>query len=702
MMHSFFVSCPRGLEYLLADEISALGIDVQHTNHQGVYGEASLKNLYRMCLWSRLANRVQLILFKGQAETPAMAQQLCKQYPWKTVFDEDKSISVEFHGSSLQFRNAMFGAQVVKDGIVDYFREHTQQRPDVDKRNPDILLHAFLKKDTLTLSLDLCGYSLHQRGYRLQSGDAPLKENMAAALLLRARWPELANNGYALLDPCCGSGTLVIEAAMMAANIAPGLLRNDQALIHWNLHQAPLWEETRALALQEKRDLHNELYGNDDNEALVRIAKANALRAGLGSLMRFAACPIQSMSAPASKGLLICNPPYGERMGELQQLIPLYQSIGQRLQQHFQGWQAGVLTNNPMLAKALGLRSNKQYSIFNGAIACKLYCFEIKEGNQYRSATEKPNAAVTALHNRLQKNWQHLQKWAKRIGVTAYRVYDADLPDYAFALDWYDGTVVLQEYAPPASIPPHKAEKRSLEMLQAVPAVFSISEEDLILKERKQQKGREQYQRLSKKHREKVIQEGGARLKVNLSDYLDTGLFLDHRPLRLQFSKLPAGSRFLNCFCYTATASVHAALGGALSTNVDLSNTYLRWAQDNFELNGIDPSRHQFIQFDCIEWLGLCQEKYDTIFLDPPTFSNSKRMRSTLDVQRDHEALIRSAMRLLAKDGRLYFSTNLRSFKLSPILHQQMNVKDISKITIDEDFKRKPKIHYCFELSSPS
>ena len=704
MMYSFFVSCPKGLEYLLADEISSFGIEPQHTNHQGVYGETDLKGLYHICLWSRLANRVQLILFKGPAQTPKMAQQLCMQYPWETVFNEDKSISVEFHGSSDQFRNAMFGAQVVKDGIVDYFRDHAKQRPDVDKKNPDVRLHAFLKKDELTLSLDLAGYSLHQRGYRLQSGGAPLKENLAAALLIRAHWPELSQQGYGLLDPCCGSGTFVIEAAMIAANIAPGLLREDQAFVNWNQHQAPLWAQARALAEKEIRSTNLSLHGNDEDEALIRMAKANAVRAGVESYVKFQTQPLKTMRAPMAKGLVICNPPYGERMGEVQQLIPLYQQIGQQLHQHFQNWHAAVLTNNSLLAKAIGLRSEKQYSIFNGPLACKLYCFELSEQNEFRSALEKPNAAVAALHNRLQKNWQHMQKWAKRKGVTAFRVYDADLPEYAFALDWYDGKVVLQEYAPPASIPLHKAEKRSLEMIQAVPAIFSIAENNIILKERKQQKGREQYQRLAKKHIEQCIQEGDARFKVNLSDYLDTGLFLDHRPLRLQFAKLPAGSRFLNCFCYTATASVHAALSGVQTTNIDLSNTYLRWAEDNFELNGIDKNRHQFIQFDCLEWLGLCREKFDTIFLDPPSFSNSKRMSTTLDIQRDHEALINAAMRLLNENGRLYFSTNLRSFKLATSISdsKRFHVKDISKASIDEDFKRRPKIHYCFELSSAS
>lgn len=227
MKYSLFVSCPKGLEYLLEEELKGLGLEITRVSPQGVYGEASLTVTYQLCLWSRIANRVQLILFSGAAFNEQTMLQLCKHFHWQTVFTQDKSIAVEFHGASEHIRNTMFGAQVVKDGIVDHFRQLNGSRPSVDKDNPQILIHAYLKNDILTISLDLTGYSLHQRGYRSQAGLAPLKENVAAALLIRAKWPELAAKGYGLHDPFCGSGTLVIEAAMMAAHVAPGLLRQD-------------------------------------------------------------------------------------------------------------------------------------------------------------------------------------------------------------------------------------------------------------------------------------------------------------------------------------------------------------------------------------------------------------------------------------------------------------------------------------------
>ncbi|MDR3502788.1 MAG: bifunctional 23S rRNA (guanine(2069)-N(7))-methyltransferase RlmK/23S rRNA (guanine(2445)-N(2))-methyltransferase RlmL [Legionella sp.] len=699
MNYSLFVSCPRGLEYLLEAEVKALGLAVTRVSPQGVYGEASLTVIYHLCLWSRLANRVQLILFSGYGSTEQALHQLCTDFHWQTVFSPDKTLAIEFHGSSEHIRNTMFGGQVVKDGIVDHFRRLNGERPSIDKEKPQILIHAYLKNDEITVSFDLTGYSLHQRGYRTQSGKAPIKENVAAALLIRAKWPELAAQGYTLHDPFCGSGTLVIEAAMMATHVAPGLLRQDQSLQYWAQHQESLWEKLRSEALLQVKPLPVKLLGTDANHKAIELARANAERAGVAPLVEFTMSAMEHISASGEKGLLACNPPYGERLGDTTQLVPVYQQLGKALHEHYQGWKAAVITSSPILAKAIGLRSNKQYTLYNGALECKLYCFDISGTNELKGAmstTLSENAQM--LFNRLEKNYKHLHKWAQKNDISCYRVYDADLPEYAYAIDIYNDHVVLQEYAPPASVPAHKAERRSLEVLQVVPRALGIAADKVVVKQRKQQKGSEQYQKLNQTHHTMVVTEGQAKLKVNLYDYLDTGLFLDHRPIRLSFAKLKPGMHFLNCFCYTGTASVQAALAGAQTTNVDLSNTYLRWAEENFRLNHLDLSRHQFVQHDCREWLRITRDRFDVIFLDPPSFSNSKRMSDTLDIQRDHITLVNEAMRLLNPDGTLYFSTNFRQFKLDPQLLEKYSVQDISAQTIDQDFKRNHKIHYCFKI----
>lgn len=701
MIFSLFVSCPKGLEYLLEDEVKALGLRITRVSPQGVYGEGDIAVIYHLCIWSRLANRVQLILFSGQAHNQQTLYQLCHQYPWQTVFSVDKTLAIEFHGSSAHIRNTMYGAQLVKDGIVDHWRDLHGDRPMIDREGSQIRLHAYLKDDELTVSFDLTGYSLHQRGYRMQAGAAPLKENVAAAMLIRAKWPELAAEGLAFHDPFCGAGTLVIEAAMMAAHIAPGLIRDDQSLHHWVQHQPSLWEKIRLQALQQVKPVALKLYGSDTDPQIIDVARANAERAGVAPLVEFSSTTLEHCRPKAEKGLVICNPPYGERLGDATQLMPLYQQLGKVLHEHYQGWQAAVLTSNPVLAKAIGLRANKQYTLYNGALECKLYCMSVDATNNLKDNKQvnlSPSAQM--LLNRLQKNYSHLQKWAKRHQVSCYRVYDADLPEYSYAIDIYNDHVVLQEYTAPAIIALNKVERRSLDVLQVVPIALNVGPEKVVVKHRKQQKGTSQYQKMDQLGRTMVVTEGRIKLNVNLFDYLDTGLFLDHRLLRLQFAQLPPTTRFLNCFCYTASASVHAALAGALTTNVDLSNTYLNWAQDNFRLNQIDLSKHQFIQSDCLTWLKMTKDRFDVIFLDPPSFSNSKRTSEVLDIQRDHVSLINAAMRLLSPGGTLYFSTNLRHFKLAEEISTEYNVRDISEETIDVDFKRNKRIHQCYMIKN--
>lgn len=696
MLVSVFVSCAKGLEYLLEDELKTLGLHITRVTPQGVFGEASLPNTYQLCLWSRLASRIQVILFSGHAHNRRQLYDLCYQFDWQSVFSVEKTIAIEFHGASETIRNSMFGAQVVKDAIVDYFLQLQAKRPEVDRDNPEVLLHAHYKQEVLTISLDLIGYSMHQRGYRIEAGVAPLKENIAAAMLIRAKWPMLFRDGFTLHDPFCGSGTLVIEAAMMATNTAPGLLRNDQLLQHWNLHDANLWEKLRTEALQKIQAISIRLLGSDADAELIDKAQANAQRAGVSQWTQFETMNLSECKAISPQGLLIANPPYGERLGELSDCLPLYQKLGEVLHAHYSGWQAAILTSHPTLARAIGLRSEKQYTLYNGPIECKLYCISLLNNQLKNGAQDTLSSQAHMFANRLQKNIQHLKKWAKRKQVQAYRIYDADLPEYAYAIDIYQDYILLQEYAPPASVDPKKAEQRRLDVLKVVPDVCNIAAENIIVKQRKRQKGIQQYEKINHKSQSLVLQEGRAQLKVNLYDYLDTGLFLDHRLLRLRFAQIPAGTHFLNCFCYTATASVHAALAGCKTTNVDLSNTYLQWAKDNFMLNHLNIAKHQFIQADCLSWLKESKQLFDVIFLDPPSFSNSKRMAGTLDVQRDHELLIHSAMRLLSKNGSLYFSTNLRSFRLSASLLPLYQIKDISAETLDEDFKKNTRIHQCF------
>ena len=700
MGYSIFVSCSKGLEYLLMHELESFGLQNLKNSPHGIYGDADLTCLYQIALWSRLANRLHLILIKGSASDSKALYDTCKNYPWHEVFDGERSLKVTFHGTSDELRNEMYSGQVVKDAIVDYFRDHAGDRPDVDKRNAQVHFHAYLKYDQVTISLDLVGYSLHQRGYRLDQGLAPIKENIAAALLLRMNWPEIAAKGGYFSDLVCGSGTIVIEAAMMAANMAPGLLRTDQAFASWLGHNPKLWLALREEARSKKQDLSIQLYGSDKSQKALNSARENVERAEVGRWVTLQHLPFNQAKKKHGYGLLVMNPPYGQRIGEQLDLIPLYKELGQTLSSEFLNWQAGVITSDPMLAKSIGLRAHKQYAIFNGAIPCHLYCFNLDEHNRLKSGHDQPFAdGAQMFANRLTKNLQHLKKWAARNGIECYRMYDADLPEYAFAIDQYGDYVVLQEYMPPKQIPEHVAANRRLDALQVVLKLLNLSSQQLIVKQRRPQK-EIQYQKHDDKKQLIQVREGGAQFYLNLHDYLDTGLFLDHRLLRLEFAKLKPNTRFLNLFCYTATASVHAALAGALTVNVDMSKTYLAWANENFKLNGLSRSRHQLIQDDVMVWIKSNQQKFDVIYMDAPSFSNSKRMEGTLDIQRDHVFLIKAAIKSLAAHGKLYFSTHLRTFKLDPAVHQLAKVIDLHSQTIDLDFKRDPKIHqfYLLEL----
>jgi len=699
MQYPLFISCPPNLEILLQQELLPLGLQNSKPTVMGVFGEADLASVYRICLWSRIANRVQLRLLSGLAPDKQTLYRLCYAFAWNQLFEADKTFAVEFHGHTPYINNSMYGAQLVKDAIVDYFKQF-QQRPNVDRVKPDIRIHAHIKNFQLSVSLDLVGYSLHQRGYRMATAEAPLKENLAAAILFRANWPALYQQGAALVDPCCGSGTFLIEAALMAANRAPGLLRDDQALPNWLAHDAELWQATRQQALDQQRAIEQPIVGFDNAAEAVDATRANLIAANLADAVTVQQSAVHEISALPERGLLVTNPPYGERLQDPASVLPLYQELGQLLYQHAQGWQAAVLTSETMLAQAIGLRSHKQYGINNGAIETRLYCFDVDNRNQPRFvASTEVSESQQALANRLRKNRQHLKKWLKRTGHQCYRVYDADIPEYAFAVDVYGDWAHVQEYMAPAEIPLHKTQQRLLDLLHVLPEVLDIPREQVVLKQRQPQKGTQQYQALAKKRETLVVNEGKAKLIVNLYDYLDTGLFLDHRWLRLYFSEHCRGKRFLNCFCYTASASVHAALGGAVTTNVDLSNTYLDWAEQNFRLNHLPVNKHNFIQADCTQWLTACRARYDVIFLDPPSFSNSKRMRDTLDIQRDHVSLIDAAMRLLEPGGQLYFSNNLKKFKLSTEVVERYRVEDISQLSLDEDFKRAKPSHHCFVFS---
>ena len=726
--YQLFATTPKAMETILTEELQTLGINNIRATMAGVAFQGDLETAYRACLWSRTANRILLVLSSFGVKTQEDLYNGVQKINWFEHIDPEDSFAVSFSAKNSQaINNTHFGALKVKDAIVDQMRAKFQKRPSINTEQPNIRINVYLHGETAQLSLDLSGESLHRRGYRDINIKAPIKENLAAAMLLRSGWPEIAKQHGSLIDPMCGSGTLLLEGAMIAADYAPGLLRDYFGFIGWKKHDADCWKKLRDEALQRKKAGLEKLpviVGFDHNRQTINAALAHIANAGLQNKIHVERRNIEDAEPAESwkPGLLICNPPYGERLGDEQETAELYKKFGEALKAHFIGWKAAMIISNPELGFRLGLRSQKPITLFNGALECKLLRLNIEESNFFipkaktqeerisqvtaTSTTRQPDTGAEMFANRLKKNLKKLSKWARQNHITCYRVYDADLPEYAAAVDIYQGEqtwVNIQEYEPPKNIDQHKADQRLAGLLAEIPHVLGVNREQVFLKIRRKQRSTDQYEKHSDQGRFHIIEEGGCRLLVNFEDYLDTGLFLDHRPIRLLIQQQAKDKRFLNLFAYTGSATVHAAMGGAKSTTtVDMSNTYIDWAKNNMALNK-STGVHEFIQADCLEWLDNearqpYSRQYDLIFLDPPTFSNSKRMDDVFDIQQDHVQLIKNAVALLAPDGVLYFSTNFRRFKIDAPALSELALEDITATTIPEDFSRNPRIHYCWRI----
>jgi len=505
-MRKIFATCPKGLEEILAKELTSLGAKKTSLTVAGVFAEGDIVFLYKSCLWSRIANRILLPLAKFQVASDSDLYNGIKNIPWESHFTPRESIAVNFSGSNDVIRHTQFGAQRVKDGIVDKLNEHYNDRSDVDLKNPDIRINVRLSKNQANVSFDMSGDSLHKRGYRKAMVAAPLKENLAAALLFRADWPKLSTKGSALIDPMCGSGTLLIEAALISADIAPNLNREKFGFHGWLQHDCDLWREIRNDALDRctvglAKELP-EIRGYDKDSKAITAAQENIISAGLDKHIRVISKPLEAFKLPTHKkierGLIICNPPYGERWGDVEELKPLYRDLGEILKRECPGWQFAVITGNSDLSGELKLRADKKYQIFNGAIPSQLILYQLKNLTD-RTATSFPKKIISKekkqmsegalmLFNRLKKNARKLNGWIKRSNINSYRLYDSDIPEYAVIIDIYGDSVHIQEYAPPSYIELNQSKKHLEEVREAVTSFFDGQHSRLILKERRKTK----------------------------------------------------------------------------------------------------------------------------------------------------------------------------------------------------------------------
>ena len=709
----WIATAPVGAASVLAEELVQFGAeDVRERSHD-VKFQGTLEVGYRTCLWSRTATRVLLSLGSIDATSSKNIYEAVKRIDWREHLAPGATLACDCSGGNESIRHTIYGSQLLKDAVCDNLRDATGERPNIKPERPDVLLHLHVEGPTALLSVDFSGESLHRRGYRSEGGRAPLKENVAAAVLLRAGWPSTAEQGGVLLDPMCGSGTFLTEGALIAADAAPALARDYFGFLGWRGHDAELWERlrTEARARRAARPARRCILGSDSDSEAVRMAIANGEQAGVAEWLHIEKRSLSELPRPSAKsGLVVANPPYGERIGAESGLPALYSELGAVLRERFQGWQAAILTGNPPLARNLGIYAKRTHRVFNGTIECRLLRFDLNEASVQRPPEEvradwsnRPGAQMFA--NRLRKNLQRLDPWAEHERIDCFRVYDADMPEYAFAIDLYGRgarQVYVQEYAPPKTVNQENARERRREVLAVLPEVLGVPIAQVHSRVRKPQKGAEQYEKRESVAERHAVQEGGLKFWVNFRDYLDTGLFLDHRIMRGMLRSWAKDTDFLNLFCYTGSASVYAAAGGARSTTgVDLSNTYLDWAHENLLLNGFGGNNHELYRADCLAWLEEQESRgprFDLIFVDPPTFSNSKRMEGVLDVQRDHAGMIRRSLKLLRPSGRLVFSTNYTRFKLDVGELADLAIEDISAATIPKDFERHARIHRCFSV----
>jgi 23S rRNA (guanine2445-N2)-methyltransferase / 23S rRNA (guanine2069-N7)-methyltransferase len=739
-MHEFFATAPHGAEDLLVTELATLGVEAARQRNGGASFEGPLELGYRVCLWSRLAGRVLLRVAELPAGNADELYEAARAIAWTEHLARGRTFAISAAGQPAPnsgIDNTHFAALRVKDALVDHLRESWGSRPDVDLEAPDLRLRLHLNHTGATLSVDLAGEGLHRRAYRVASVAAPLRENLAAAVLLRAGWA----GRRAFVDPMCGTATLLIEAAWLAADVAPGLQRERWGFAGWAGHDEGAWS-----ALREEADARRtaglarplpRLIGYDAEPEAVRAAIACIEAAGLRGIVHVekrsladARPPeLGSLSAGGEvQNLVVCNPPWGERLGNRRSLESLYAAFGRLLRERFPGWEAALLVGDPSLGRSLGILARKRNVLHDGPIACQILRIDVPAAGSEAAATDiaegppaetrRPRSqGAESVANRLAKNYKKLRAWIEREQVSCYRLYDADIPEYNFAIDIYTEADTgqkhahVQEYAPPRTIEEADARRRRGEALAMIREELELPREYVHFKRRERQRGTAQYGKFDDSGSEFVVVEGPARLWVNLDDYLDTGLFLDHRPLRARLREAAAGKHLLNLFGYTATVSVHAALGGATATTtVDLSRTYLEWGARNFALNGLRSvgpederpqgrAAHQLVRADTLEWIReQGARRWDLIFCDPPSFSNSKRMQGTFDVQRDHVDLIRRCVALLRPKGELWFSTNLRSFELDEVALRGLTIEPI-RGSIPPDFQRKASIHHCWIIS---
>jgi 23S rRNA (guanine2445-N2)-methyltransferase / 23S rRNA (guanine2069-N7)-methyltransferase len=724
-----------GLEWILARELEAVGARDLRIGRRTVEfscpPDASRETLYRVVLESRTAIRVLEPLGRFRVDSPAALHAALQEIDWREQLKVSDTLRVDAAIHDTFLTHSLYAAQVVKDAVVDQLRTPSGKRPGVQLRGATLRLALHLVGDVATVFRDAAGRSLHQRGWRMGEVEAPLSEVLAAGILGIAGWwrpgvADGATTGEPLVDPMCGSGTLAIEAATIAAGMAPGLWRarrKAHGFFRFRDCDHALADRLVAELSARVREPTGSFLASDLDPRAVEAAAACAEAAGVAACLSIERKHFEEVRPRGGPGLVVTNPPYGERL-PLPRAGALFRRLGDWLVAHCGGWRAAILAAETPAASQLGLRPSRRVPLSNGPIACRLLEVEVRSRVPTTSPVADPDRDLAVPHSfppgppggrttadqigdfrrRLAKRFKHLARWARRQGIEAFRVYDRDIPEIPLVVDWYAGWLHAAEYDRPHERTEVEHEVWLDRMIEAAAAELGVPPDRTFLKARRRQREGGQYEKVGDRRATTWVKEGGLEFEVNLSDYVDTGLFLDHRQTRALVRAESAGKRFLNLFCYTGAFSVHAAAGGAAqTTSVDLSNTYLEWTRTNLARNGFrDAGRHRTVRDEARGFLEhrvrRGEPPFDLVVCDPPTFSRSAKSATPWDVERDHADLLELVARNLAPGGVVYFSTNFRRFHLAAErLASRYSIREITRQTIPEDF-RDTRVHRAWRL----
>lgn len=743
-----------GLEAVVARELEQLGYQPKTLSTGRVWFRGTARDVARVNVRLRAADRVLVRVANFPADNFDALFERTMDLPWERWIPRDGAFPVNGRSVKSQLSSVPACQRTVKKAIVERLRRGHAARelPETGHRT---IVEVSILENTASITLDTSGEGLHKRGYRDIVGDAALKETMAAGLVLLSVW----NADRPLVDPFCGTGTIVIEAAMIGLGLAPGRARSFDAE-NWAWIGKEVFDRERAAGhLPAREKLAYTIHGSDISDTALALARRHAERAGVARHIHFQKRAFADLQSKAEFGCIVTNPPYGERMGQDESIERLYRSFPEVLRR-LPTWSHHVLTARLDLEQLVGQPATRRRKLFNAQIECTYFQFlgPRPPGNDERSGEEaapeprreqeSPHASVASddgvgrtpasaergeesgdteadkieepptampafgglrrrdqreldeFEARLSKRARHLRRWPER-GITCYRIYERDCPDVPVTIDRYEDHAHIFEY--------EREHGRTLaqhiewidEIARRTAKVLGIPEAHVHAKSRPRQKGLSQHEKLDEKGTTLVANEGGLKFEVNLTDYADTGLFLDHRLTRGMVRELSPDKRVLNVFCYTGAFTVYAAAGGAkATTSVDLSNTYLDWAERNMRLNGLEGARHRFIRSDVMEFLRGHRpgSHYDIAIVDPPTFSNSKSTEHDWDVQKAHAELLTRVGALMPAGGVVFFSNNSRRFKLDEgALAATFDIREISQRTVPEDF-RNERIHRCWRM----